>query len=58
MRDQHDFTECTDEEFDTILSDIMDEEKGSSFLSIPGIYELVAEHFNNEILDRWGSAHP
>lgn len=48
-----DFSKMTDEEFDNILMEIMNEEKASDLLIIPGIYEIVAEYFNNDILDVW-----
>jgi len=39
------------EEFDAKLEEILDDQTGSSLLLIPGIYEIVSEHFNNEILE-------
>ncbi len=41
------------QESDTILFDIMHEIKGSALLTITGIYEIVSEEFNNEILRRF-----
>lgn len=43
----------TDDEFDSILTEIVDEGKASQLLQIPGVYEEVREHFNNEVLTRW-----
>lgn len=45
---------CTvkNEEFDEELAKIMDEQPASHLLSVPGIYEVVSEHFNNEVLQR------
>lgn len=40
------------ERFDQILEELLDEENGSTLLAIPGIYEVVSEHFNNEVLSR------
>lgn len=48
-----DYSKLTDEEFDNILIEILDEEPASSLLYIGGIYEIVAEYYNNEVLDRW-----
>jgi hypothetical protein len=48
-----DYSKMTDAEFDQILKEIMDESPASALLTIPGIYEIVSEEFNNEILDRW-----
>jgi len=42
----------THEQFDEILEEICNEEDGGCFLSIPGIYEILSEYYNNEILDR------
>jgi hypothetical protein len=42
----------TDQErFDNILVDILNESSASTLLSIPGIYEILSEYFNNDILD-------
>lgn len=38
------------EEYDKILSDLVFEE-GDAILSIPGVYEVLSEHFNNQILE-------
>jgi hypothetical protein len=43
----------TQDEFDTVLSEIMDEAPASHLLSIPGVYEAVSEEFNNVVLDKW-----
>ena len=39
------------ERFDDILAEIVREE-ASTLLSIPGVYEVLAEHYNNEVLRR------
>ena len=44
----------TDEEFDTALFDYVREEfddNPANLLLIPGVYEIVAEHLNNEVLE-------
>lgn len=48
-----DYSKMRDEDFDRILTDILNEIRGGQLLSIPGIYEIVSEEFNDEILDRW-----
>lgn len=48
-----DYSKMTDAEFDSILKEIMDESPASTLLTIAGIYEIVSEEFNNEVLDRW-----
>jgi len=47
-----DYSKMTQEEFDSILEEIVAENAGDIF-SIPGVYEVVSEHFNNEVLSRW-----
>jgi len=42
----------TDEDFNEILKRIMNEE-GANMLSIPGVYELVSEYYNNDTIDEW-----
>lgn len=43
----------TDEQFDQALKTVIDleNEKASNLLSIPGIYEILSEHYNNEAID-------
>jgi len=44
--------DVTNELFDDMLFKIIDEESASALLSIPGVYELVAEEYKNEVLKR------
>ncbi len=53
----YDYSKMTDEEFDSILADLVFENAGT-LLEIPGVYEAVSEHFNNEVLSRWEEEHP
>jgi hypothetical protein len=46
-------TQITTEKFDELLAEILDEGKASALLTIPGVYEAVSEHFNNDVLKRW-----
>ena len=46
-----DYNQITTAEFDHALSDILDEMSGEQILAVPGVYEAVSEHFNNETLD-------
>lgn len=41
-----------DERFDRLLEEKLDDATGAELLAIPGLYEVVAEHYNNEILRR------
>ena len=47
------YDEMTNDDFDRLLMEIMDESPASALLTIPGIYEIIAEYFNNEVLERW-----
>ena len=38
------------ERFDEKLAEILDKNPASHLLSIPGVYEVVSEHFNNDVL--------
>lgn len=47
-------SKMTDEDFDEGLQQIINENCcAEDLLKIPGIYEILSEHFNNEILERW-----
>jgi hypothetical protein len=48
-----DYSTCSVEDFDKILSKIVDELPGSTLLTIPGIYEILSEYFNNDVLEEW-----
>ena len=38
--------------FDGELINLLSEIKASQLITIPGIYEIVSEEFNNEVIDR------
>ena len=42
-------------EFDAILEKVVDEinPRASMLLSIPGVYEILSEEYNNFVLDDW-----
>ena len=42
----------TDTEFDNILSKLVKRD-AAVLLHIPGIYEVVSEHYNNEVIEIW-----
>lgn len=44
--------DVSNEEFDRALQEIIDEEGTATLLSIPGIYEVLSEHYNNEVIAR------
>lgn len=47
------YNDLSDNEFDCILLEILQETKASELIRVPGIYEILREEFNNEILTRW-----
>ena len=47
------YKRITDNEFDNELNDILEDMSAIELTNIPGIYEIVAEHFNNDVLDSW-----
>jgi len=46
------YDKMTQQEFDDILEDLV-RKNAANLLNIPGVYEAVAEHFNNEVLETW-----
>jgi len=38
--------------FDAVLEELLDEHPASHLLTVPGIYEVVSEYYNNEVLAR------
>jgi hypothetical protein len=52
-----DYDEMTNEEFDEILGEIVNN-KQTDVLAVPGVYEILSEHFNNDVLDRWAERNP
>uniref|UniRef100_A0A6M3JXJ9 Uncharacterized protein n=1 Tax=viral metagenome TaxID=1070528 RepID=A0A6M3JXJ9_9ZZZZ len=47
------YSKMTNEDFDRILAEIMNESPASHLLTVPGVYEAVSEHFNNDVLAKW-----
>jgi hypothetical protein len=47
------YDKMTDEDFDRILAEIINENPASYLLPVPNVYEAIAEEFNNEVLERW-----
>jgi hypothetical protein len=46
------YAKMTQQDFDRILNHMVCDNY-HTLLSIPGIYEVLAEHWNNEILEAW-----
>ena len=47
-----DYSWVTDEMFDEALMEIVDKQGITSLIRIEGVYELVKEHYNNEVLEK------
>ena len=47
------YSGITDKEFDALLVTILEGMTAAELLSLEGVYEIVAEYYNNEILDMW-----
>ena len=47
------YNEMTQEDFDRILMVLVNQNTASYLLNIPGVYELVAEDYNNMVLEYW-----
>ncbi len=45
--------EISSDEFDEILIRIVDQEPGETLIQIPGVYEVLSEYYNNEVIDWW-----
>lgn len=46
------YAAITHQEFDAALRSIVREAEPIDILSIPGVYEIVSEYYNNDVLDR------
>jgi hypothetical protein len=58
MDEEYDYSEMTDDEFDNILEELLDEYPASHWVQvIPGMYEQAREYLNNEVLDMWKKNH-
>jgi hypothetical protein len=54
-----DYTKMTDDDFDSILESLVKEMTAQEILyNISGCYELIREHLNNDVLDKWAKLHP
>ena len=48
-----DYSKMTQEDFERILIKLVNQSPASYLLDIPGVLELVAEDYNNNILEHW-----
>jgi hypothetical protein len=53
------YAKCSTEDFDRLLAEVLENEDivengaASRLLTIPGVYEVLSEHFNNAVLELW-----
>lgn len=47
------YSKMTKDDFDRILYIRLKEETIQSIVNIPGVYQIVSKHFNNDILEMW-----
>ena len=52
------YSEMTDDEFDNILTELLLKKTANSLITLPGIYEILREEFNNDILSIWELENP
>ena len=43
--------EITNDQFDSKLAELVSETPAGHLLTIPGVYEILSEWFNNDIID-------
>ncbi len=48
-----DLEKMTNDDFDRLLIEVAKEESVESLIRIPGVYEVLRDHFNNDVLARW-----
>lgn len=53
-----DYSQMTDEEFETFLDDQIQQAGLRYILDLPGVMEIVREEMNNEVLDAWAGENP
>ncbi len=45
--------EIDQENFDRLLLDVIENTCAGELVSIPGIVEILNEHYHNEVIDKW-----
>lgn len=54
-----DYSKMTMDEFDVYLVKVLQEVRGVDMLfQIPGVYDLVSDYYNNDVLDLWAEENP
>jgi len=58
MSEYNIYSEMTQADFDKHFDVLLDDLSAAELLSIPGVVELVREHYNNEVLEMWEAERP
>ncbi|MDH3604054.1 MAG: hypothetical protein OEU26_30980 [Candidatus Tectomicrobia bacterium] len=45
--------DIANDDWDRMLGEIIGDLSAATLMQIPGVYEILSEHFNNEIIDQW-----
>lgn len=53
-----DYSKMEQGELDELLEELISETKPRDLIQIPGAYEVLSEHFNNDVLERWAEDNP
>ena len=53
-----DYSKMTTEDFDQALLRVLEDETMEGILQVPGLYEIVADYYNQAALDHWAQANP
>lgn len=53
-----DYSKMTDSDFDRYLTEAVRSLSAEQWLAIPGIYDVMREAYNNEVLDAWSNDNP
>jgi hypothetical protein len=53
------YADLTSDTFDRLLREVINDDNASScdVLSIEGVYEILSEHYNKEVLERYEQEH-
>ena len=52
------YENMTQRDFDNYLDKIMDITSKTELLSLPGVYEIISETYNNDVLALWAEENP
>lgn len=50
---EQDYSELTDDEFDALVVELAEKDGAANVVTIPGVWEVVREHYNNAALELW-----